>query len=651
MRVLTKSRFKEGLSCPNKLFYTKKDLYANTNNEDSFLAALAQGGFQVEELARLYYPGGELIEDVFKYEQPWSKTQELLKKDHQVIYESAFWFDNLFVRCDILEKRGNHIRLVEVKSKSFDPNNENLFVGKRGNLNGGWKPYLFDLAFQTYVVRKCYPNVKVSAHLMLADKTKKASIDGLNQKFRIAKSAQGLNALRTGIIKSVNSLEECGDSVLGELDLTDLIDDIIKGKYEAIDGKDFQEAVKYFSELYTNNEYGHWPVSYGSCKGCEYQVTAEQKQEGKISGFEECFTKQLNWTNVEFEKPKTWEIWNFRKGTDLFKQGIYFQEDLKEEDMGVKVHPERISSSERQWIQVEKTVAGNKNPHIENDELALEMKSWDYPLNFIDFETCMMAIPFHAGRRPYEQIAFQFSHHILHEDWTIEHRSEYINGKPGEFPNFDFVRALKTALEQNEGSVFKYAAHENTVLNQIHGQLHFSGEVDKKELMDFIETITHADGRKGHRDMIDLCEIVKKYYYNPLFGGSNSLKVVLPAILASSAVLLERYSKPIFDLNLSSLNFSEDKVWLTKKDGEVVNPYKTLDPIFSNWSNEDMDQLVSELDEIADGGAALTAYSKLQIQVMEPEERKAIESALLKYCELDTLAMVMLFEHLNEIVE
>lgn len=650
MRVLTKSRFKEGLSCPNKLYYTKKNIYANQKNEDTFLEALAQGGFQVEELARLHYPNGELILDTKLYKKPLERTQHLLKNENQVIYEAAFLFENLFVRTDGVEKKGNHLRMIEVKSKSFDPSNDFLFVGKKGGLVGGWKPYVFDLAFQTYVARKCYPNLRVTAHLMMADKSKRASIDGLNQLFKISKSTQNVDTLRTGIIKSVDTLEECGDSVLGELDLTELIDKIIAGEYEALDGMTFLEAVDHFSKVYTKDEYANWPVSY-SCKGCEYRVDEEQKKNGKLSGFEECFKKQLNWTNIEFEKPKTWNVWNFRSGSKLFERGIYFQDQLIEEDVLKETLPDILSASERQWIQVEKTVGGSKKPYVEAQALGLEINSWQFPLNFIDFETCMMALPFHKGRRPYEQIAFQFSHHIMHEDGTIEHKTEFIHGAPGEFPNFEFVRALKKALEQNEGAIFKYAAHENTVLNQIYKQLSFSNETDKAELMAFIETVTHEGGRKGDRDMIDLCEIVKKYYYNPLFGGSNSLKVVLPAILATSEVLIEKYSKPLSEIDLTSLNFSDDKVWLTKKDEAVINPYKTLEPIFGNWSEEELNQIVSELGEIADGGSALTAYSKLQMQEMEIQEREAIERALLKYCELDTLAMVMLFEHLNEIVE
>ena len=53
MKLLTKSRFKLGLECPNKLYFTNNEQYANQKSEDPFMQALAQGGFQVEELARL----------------------------------------------------------------------------------------------------------------------------------------------------------------------------------------------------------------------------------------------------------------------------------------------------------------------------------------------------------------------------------------------------------------------------------------------------------------------------------------------------------------------------------------------------------------------------------------------------------------------
>ena len=49
---LTKSRFKEGLDCITKLYYTGKKLeYANQKLDDPFLLALADGGYQVGTLA------------------------------------------------------------------------------------------------------------------------------------------------------------------------------------------------------------------------------------------------------------------------------------------------------------------------------------------------------------------------------------------------------------------------------------------------------------------------------------------------------------------------------------------------------------------------------------------------------------------------
>ena len=62
MKPLTKSRFKLGLECPNKLYFTGKAEYANKKIEDSFLEALAKGGFQVAELARLQYPEGVFVD-------------------------------------------------------------------------------------------------------------------------------------------------------------------------------------------------------------------------------------------------------------------------------------------------------------------------------------------------------------------------------------------------------------------------------------------------------------------------------------------------------------------------------------------------------------------------------------------------------------
>jgi len=68
MKYLTKSKFKLAAECPTKLFYTGKTEYANTSLDNPFLEALAEGGFQVGELAKLYYPGGHNI-DTLNYDE------------------------------------------------------------------------------------------------------------------------------------------------------------------------------------------------------------------------------------------------------------------------------------------------------------------------------------------------------------------------------------------------------------------------------------------------------------------------------------------------------------------------------------------------------------------------------------------------------
>ena len=61
---------------------------------------------------------------------------------------------------------------------------------------------------------------------------------------------------------------------------------------------------------------------------------------------------------------------------------------------------------------------------------------------------------------------------------------------------------------------------------------------------------------------------------------------------------------------------------------KVADPYKCLPKMFEDISDKDFEALMSSEDEIRDGGAALTAYAKLQFQEMSDYERRELESAL-----------------------
>jgi len=656
MKKLSKSKFRIGLECPNKLYFLSKgSKYYNKKVEDSFLESLAQGGFQVEELARLHYPEGVFIEaHPGDYEASINETLPYIKnRDSIVIYEAAFEYNGYYVRSDVIVKKGKEIKLIEVKAKSFNPKKENEFIGKQGSIVSSWKPYLFDLAYQYYVCANSYPDHKITSYLMLVDKSKKAQIDGLNQLFRIPNKDEGNQ--RFDIERKVHSIDELGDSVLSEVNVQYIIDDILSGKHKYHESLDFHDALDLLKDVYFEEHYPNWPTNFGTCKKCEFRAEPREIPEGKEAGFLKCFKIQHQWTDDYWKEPNAFEVWNY-KGKNLIEENRLFLKDLTEEDFNLEPIAGRISPSERRWIQAEKRSSQNNKVYCLQSELKQEINQWVYPLHFIDFETSSVALPFFKGGKPYEQVAFQFSHHTVNEDGTIRHFSEFISTDPGVFPNFEFTRALKSSLGNDRGTIFMFATHENSILNKIINQLNTSNESDKSELIDFLKSITKSTANnsefwQGDRQMIDLRKIILDYYYNPLTKGSNSIKELLPAVLETDQNLQNRYSKSIGELGLSSLNFDHNHVWITKKQDTIVNPYKILPGLFINWNSHSKKTLISGIEDISNGGEAMTAYAKLQYVDMSIREREELISGLKKYCELDTLAMVMIYEHLKSFID
>jgi len=647
-RYLTKSRFKLATECPTKLFYTGKSEYANQNLDDSFLLALADGGFQVEELAKCYFPGGHDIKTL-DYDKALEETNKLLQQDRITIYEAAIATNKLFIRADILVKKSNHLSPYEVKPKSFDPKEKDTFTNKNGTIKSGWKSYLYDVAFQKYVINQALPQYTVSAHLMMADKSATCPTDRLNQKFRLVKDGNGR--------KYVSVSETLTDAdltppILCKVNVDAECDQIYAGKDGGSNqALSFAQRVECFAGNYASDTRIQAPIST-TCASCEFYTKDGEEKTGLRSGKKECWKANLGWKDNDFESPTVLDVWNFRKKGKLIAEKHIKMSELNKEDVAPK--PDKkpgISVSERQWLQIEKFQNGDTSIWLDRENLQSEMSSWVFPLHFIDFETTMVVIPFNAGRRPYEGIAFQFSHHIVHEDGTVEHSGQYLNTEQGAFPNYEFVRALEDQLGNDNGTIFRYSNHENTFLNIIYRQLQADQQeiADREELCEFIKSITQAvkdsvEQWTGDRNMVDMWEIVKRYYYDPATNGSNSIKQVLPAILNSSTFLQDKYSKPIYGApdGIPSLNF-KDWQWISIKDGKVTDPYKMLPKMFQDISDKDMG-ILSDDDELRDGGAALTAYVRMQFEEMSEYERKEIRKALLKYCELDTMAMVMIYE-------
>jgi hypothetical protein len=109
--------------------------------------------------------------------------------------------------------------------------------------------------------------------------------------------------------------------------------------------------------------------------------------------------------------------------------------------------------------------------------------------------------------------------------------------------------------------------------------------------------------------------------------------------------LKEKYSGPVYGTNMKSLNFEGHQWVSTTGDGSVVNPYYILPKIHEGFDNELFDEMIIDEEAgIYDGGAAMLAYAKMQFTQMTGIERERIAKSLLRYCELDTLAMVMIWE-------
>jgi hypothetical protein len=656
-RYLTKSRFKLAMECPTKLFYTGKPaIYPDRMREDAFLQALAEGGFQVGELAKIMFPGGIEIKSRGHDAQVAETAQELRKTD-VTVFEAAIRHGDFFVRADILRKTGNRLDLIEVKAKSFDPESCNGFRGARGGIDSEMRPYLEDIAFQRHVLGLAFPQMTVHSFLMLADTSRTASVDGLNQRFRI-RNEGGRPVVDVAPGTDARTI---GAPVLACVNVDELVDEIL-GSQHTVPGATgtVAELAAIWARQY-RDDLRISPTLGRQCGTCQFRTDAPTGQQQ--SGFHACWQDAAGLGAAEIARGTVLDLWNYRRKQALIADGKYLLSHVDLGDLAngkAKARPGKpgtamagLDHARRQEMQVTGIWPGSKDFFIDTAFLRGEMSGWTYPLHFIDFETSRVAIPFFAGQRPYANIAFQFSHHVVDAEGRVAHRTQFLQTSPGRHPNLEFLRALRDALGST-GTVFMWSPHENTTLVEILRDLEAdpAPPADAAELAAFIRGLTtrkedaKAAAGAGDRAMADLCRIAEKAFFHPATKGSSSIKKVLPAVMRSSRLLKERYGTPIYGARngIPSLNFT-DQTWWREIDGAVADPYRLLPPVFADLPRETVDALESDGRlEIAQGGAAMTAFARLQFEAVAPKERRAIEAALLRYCELDTLAMVMIYE-------
>jgi len=147
-------------------------------------------------------------------------------------------------------------------------------------------------------------------------------------------------------------------------------------------------------------------------------------------------------------------------------------------------------------------------------ELTNALSEFRSPLAFLDFETVSLAIPAWDGCRPWEMVPAQFSCHVEGRSGFEHH--EWIADGPAD-PRPALAERLVDACGRARSIVAYYASFERECVRQLARAVpHLASEL-----------------RAIERKLVDLLPLVRNHVYHPEFGGSFSIKRVLPALVPS----------------------------------------------------------------------------------------------------------------------
>ena len=178
--------------------------------------------------------------------------------------------------------------------------------------------------------------------------------------------------------------------------------------------------------------------------------------------------------------------------------------------------------SKSEWLKIYENIfppepkiwPEDTQPVINKPEIERFLGELRYPLYFFDYETMQGLVPYFDGQRPYQQVPFQYSLHIIHEPGgEVEHK-EYLHKDSS-----DPAQPLTEQLIQDIGTtgtvLVWYQAFEKS---------------RNRELGDMMPEYKEAMEAINER-VIDLMVPFKtKHYDDPRFEGSASIKKVLPVV-------------------------------------------------------------------------------------------------------------------------
>lgn len=588
--ALSKTDYKTARECPVKLYYRMLRYPSNTDG-DEYVELLAQGGYMIGAIASLLYPDAILVDEP-DHDKARQLTEEYFKQENITLLEAAFESKGKFARPDILIKQGDHLTLIEVKAKSFDSSEEDPFHNKKGNIAPAWQPYLEDITFQALILREQFPTSSLTCELMMPDTTRTTTIDNLHSLFalnQIAEDDSGYPRARFTFTGNVEQLRT--DNFLISVNVDREVAALLPEVTSV--AETYLKSLNPLSKLPA-------PLSF-SCKDCEYRVADDEIK----NGFREC------WGELAQPQPHILDLYfggTVKEVKELIAAGKTSMFDLSESALSKK-DGSLGPRAQRQLLQIRNT---KTNTEWIDPALARIIASFEYPLHFIDFETSGLAVPYHAGMHPFENVAFQWSCHTIESPGSELKHMEWINVEEA-FPNFAFAESLMHHLGR-DGTVFMWATHENTILRHIVSQM--EGRYENQILKDWLEWMTTSR-------MVDMNQLTLNHYFHPLMMGRTSIKRVLDAIWQINTALRERFPE-----------------YVREENGKLLSPHKSLPP----FEIDGREVFVNE------GTGAITAYQSMLYgpQKGDMHIREQWKQLLLQYCRLDTLAMVMVYWHWTE---
>lgn len=672
MAYLTKSRFTLGLTCPQKLVYeAKKDEYADQRQDNEMMQGLAEGGHQIGALAQSLFrqaDGLRAFEITSKGQQDQiAQTKEALQTESVTLFEPTIVHQGYLVRVDVLRKEGDRVELIEVKSKSFDsksddPGKNPVHYTKAGAIDRKFVRYVQDLAFQYWVVSKAYPQWDIHCSLMMPDKSERAGANNLHQRLPVQfeKASSNTEDLRARV-DSVEDLqgERLGQSFLKLIPMNDKVQHVLDTVLEIPGMVDkFADVAAALAEIRKTGKTKRPPPIGPHCKTCEFYTP--DPTAGKRSGFHECWAAQFG-KNSGYSREDT--VFGFysparsgaRSTRGLLNANYLWLSDIDPDAIGLPEEPVgRLTTGDRQRMQLVGDWPDGGDYYFDRAGFKEVLSACNWPLYFLDFEAARSPLPFRAGVRPNAIQIFQYSLHVMEADGSIRHADEFLDLSPEGDVNVRMLRRLRDALGDS-GTILRWTAYENTVLNDVRSQLLSADNPpsDAEELIEFINWITHEKQKKkivrqGDRDMVDQAAWAEQFYFHPATRGKYSIKPLLPAVMESSDFLRELYSQPVYGTDaLPSKNFKNMQWWVQAEEGRRPrDPYALLESTFSPelLSQGPEVRYYQRFESIQNGGGATMAYTRSQSGLMPAGVKSAIEKGLKQYCELDTLAMVMIMQ-------